>query len=70
MHKLRSEGYCGYTTVCPGGWTTTDWCQISDPSAFSGDGNPKESSPFINSTDTEKGKEYDGKNMALFEVGC
>ncbi|XP_058893728.1 solute carrier family 12 member 5 isoform X4 [Kogia breviceps] len=32
-----------------------------------GDGNPKESSPFINSTDTEKGKEYDGKNMALFE---
>lgn len=37
---------------------------------FSGDGNPKESSPFINSTDTEKGKEYDGKNMALFEVGC
>lgn len=34
-----------------------------------GDGNPKESSPFINSTDLEKGKEYDGKNMALFEVG-
>uniref|UniRef100_A0A8C9P5Y8 Amino acid permease/ SLC12A domain-containing protein n=1 Tax=Spermophilus dauricus TaxID=99837 RepID=A0A8C9P5Y8_SPEDA len=34
------------------------------------DGNPKESSPFINSTDTERGKEYDGKNMALFEVGC
>uniref|UniRef100_A0A4W3ITT6 Solute carrier family 12 member 5 n=1 Tax=Callorhinchus milii TaxID=7868 RepID=A0A4W3ITT6_CALMI len=32
-----------------------------------GDGNPKESSPFINSTDPEKGKEYDGKNMALFE---
>ncbi|NWI05225.1 S12A5 protein, partial [Tichodroma muraria] len=32
-----------------------------------GDGNPKESSPFINSTDLEKGKEYDGKNMALFE---
>uniref|UniRef100_A0A8C3JI24 Solute carrier family 12 member 5 n=1 Tax=Calidris pygmaea TaxID=425635 RepID=A0A8C3JI24_9CHAR len=31
------------------------------------DGNPKESSPFINSTDLEKGKEYDGKNMALFE---
>nr|XP_020662712.1 solute carrier family 12 member 5 [Pogona vitticeps] len=35
--------------------------------ASSGDGNPKESSPFINSTDLEKGKEYDGKNMALFE---
>ncbi|XP_069507469.1 solute carrier family 12 member 5 isoform X2 [Ambystoma mexicanum] len=32
-----------------------------------GDGNPKESSPFINSTDLETGKEYDGKNMALFE---
>ncbi|XP_043565995.1 solute carrier family 12 member 5 [Chiloscyllium plagiosum] len=32
-----------------------------------GDGNPKESSPFINSTEVEKGKEYDGKNMALFE---
>ncbi|XP_078509105.1 solute carrier family 12 member 5 [Lissotriton helveticus] len=32
-----------------------------------GDGNPKESSPFINSTDVETGKEYDGKNMALFE---
>uniref|UniRef100_A0A8C4NAH5 Solute carrier family 12 member 5 n=1 Tax=Equus asinus asinus TaxID=83772 RepID=A0A8C4NAH5_EQUAS len=41
--------------------------QTPDSSAFSGDGNPKESSPFINSTDTEKGKEYDGKNMALFE---
>uniref|UniRef100_A0A8D2KY54 Solute carrier family 12 member 5 n=1 Tax=Varanus komodoensis TaxID=61221 RepID=A0A8D2KY54_VARKO len=34
---------------------------------YGGDGNPKESSPFINSTDLEKGKEYDGKNMALFE---
>ncbi|XP_029770054.1 solute carrier family 12 member 5-like, partial [Terrapene carolina triunguis] len=34
---------------------------------FPCDGNPKESSPFINSTDLEKGKEYDGKNMALFE---
>lgn len=37
-------------------------------SSPAGDGNPKESSPFINSTDLEKGKEYDGKNMALFEV--
>ncbi|KAF7711478.1 solute carrier family 12 member 5 isoform X2 [Silurus meridionalis] len=30
-----------------------------------GDGNPKESSPFINSSDPEKGQH--GKNMALFE---
>ncbi|XP_061486685.1 solute carrier family 12 member 5 isoform X2 [Rhineura floridana] len=37
------------------------------PGSRQGDGNPKESSPFINSTDPEKGKEYDGKNMALFE---
>ncbi|XP_064161354.1 solute carrier family 12 member 5 isoform X2 [Anguilla rostrata] len=33
----------------------------------SGDGNPKESSPFINSSDLEKSQQYDGKNMALFE---
>uniref|UniRef100_A0A8D3DNJ4 Solute carrier family 12 member 5b n=1 Tax=Scophthalmus maximus TaxID=52904 RepID=A0A8D3DNJ4_SCOMX len=36
----------------------------------SGDGNPKESSPFINSSaasDAEKSQQYDGKNMALFE---
>ncbi|XP_077424027.1 solute carrier family 12 member 5b isoform X1 [Vanacampus margaritifer] len=35
-----------------------------------GDGNPKESSPFINSSvssDMEKSQHYDGKNMALFE---
>ncbi|XP_031439896.1 solute carrier family 12 member 7 isoform X1 [Clupea harengus] len=32
-----------------------------------GDGNPKESSPFINNTDNDKGTLYDGKNMALFE---
>ncbi|XP_072571801.1 solute carrier family 12 member 5 isoform X2 [Paramormyrops kingsleyae] len=32
-----------------------------------GDGNPKESSPFINSSDVEKSQQYDGKNMALFE---
>ncbi|XP_029632257.1 solute carrier family 12 member 5 isoform X3 [Salmo trutta] len=33
-----------------------------------GDGNPKESSPFINSSeDTEKSQQYDGKHMALFE---
>lgn len=38
---------------------------------LSGDGNPKESSPFINSSaasDAEKSQQYDGKNMALFEV--
>ncbi|XP_031423647.1 solute carrier family 12 member 5 isoform X2 [Clupea harengus] len=32
-----------------------------------GDGNPKESSPFINSSDPEKSQQYEGKNMALFE---
>uniref|UniRef100_A0A2K6MEK8 Solute carrier family 12 member 5 n=2 Tax=Rhinopithecus TaxID=542827 RepID=A0A2K6MEK8_RHIBE len=42
-------------------------CEDGDGGANPGDGNPKESSPFINSTDTERGKEYDGKNMALFE---
>uniref|UniRef100_A0A8C7UN78 Solute carrier family 12 member 5a n=1 Tax=Oncorhynchus mykiss TaxID=8022 RepID=A0A8C7UN78_ONCMY len=32
------------------------------------DGNPKESSPFINSSEaTEKSQQYDGKHMALFE---
>ncbi|MGH0188952.1 UNVERIFIED_CONTAM: hypothetical protein FKN15_032564 [Acipenser sinensis] len=35
--------------------------------AVTGDGNPNESRPFINSSDVEKGKEYDGKHMALFE---
>ncbi|KAM3871926.1 solute carrier family 12 member 5b [Diretmus argenteus] len=35
-----------------------------------GEGNPKESSPFINSSaasDMENSQQYDGKNMALFE---
>lgn len=43
------------------------WCFC-----VSGDGLPKESSPFINSSassDAEKSQQYDGKNMALFEVG-
>uniref|UniRef100_A0A671QSN2 Solute carrier family 12 member 7-like n=1 Tax=Sinocyclocheilus anshuiensis TaxID=1608454 RepID=A0A671QSN2_9TELE len=31
------------------------------------DGNPRESRPFINNTDDDKGTLYDGKNMALFE---
>lgn len=42
------------------------WCGV-----FAGDGIPKESSPFINSSaasDAEKSQQYDGKNMALFEV--
>ncbi|KAG7455439.1 hypothetical protein MATL_G00256520 [Megalops atlanticus] len=37
------------------------------PSRLSGDGNPKENSPFINNTYSDKGSLYDGKNMALFE---
>ncbi|XP_069099626.1 solute carrier family 12 member 5 [Pleurodeles waltl] len=42
-------------------------CEEGEGGPNQGDGNPKESSPFINSTDVETGKEYDGKNMALFE---
>lgn len=33
-----------------------------------GDGVPKENSPFINNTEIDKGNSYDGTNMALFEV--
>uniref|UniRef100_A0A8C7GI71 Solute carrier family 12 member 7a n=1 Tax=Oncorhynchus kisutch TaxID=8019 RepID=A0A8C7GI71_ONCKI len=33
----------------------------------SGDNTPRESSPFINNTDHDRGNYYDGKNMALFE---
>uniref|UniRef100_A0A671TIV1 Solute carrier family 12 member 5-like n=1 Tax=Sparus aurata TaxID=8175 RepID=A0A671TIV1_SPAAU len=42
-------------------------CELADR-CFSVD-NPKESSPFINSSDAaaEKSQQYDGKNMALFE---
>uniref|UniRef100_A0A7N6AIN1 Solute carrier family 12 member 7b n=1 Tax=Anabas testudineus TaxID=64144 RepID=A0A7N6AIN1_ANATE len=32
-----------------------------------GDGVPKENSPFINNTENDKGSSYDGTNMALFE---
>ncbi|XP_052398912.1 solute carrier family 12 member 7 isoform X4 [Carassius gibelio] len=32
-----------------------------------GDGNPRDSRPFINNTDDDKGTLYDRKNMALFE---
>ncbi|XP_049421449.1 solute carrier family 12 member 7 isoform X3 [Epinephelus fuscoguttatus] len=32
-----------------------------------GDGVPKENSPFINNTDNDKTNSYDGTNMALFE---
>lgn len=37
---------------------------------LAGDSNPKESSPFINSSDAaaEKSQQYDKKHMALFEV--
>ncbi|XP_039591784.1 solute carrier family 12 member 5 isoform X2 [Polypterus senegalus] len=42
-------------------------CEEGDGGPNQGDANPKESSPFINSSNVEKGKEYDGKNMALFE---
>lgn len=35
---------------------------------LSGDDVPRESSPFINS-DNDTDQSYDGKNMALFEVG-
>lgn len=70
MCKLKFRELSGHIGGCPGRRVATHCCQTPDPSAFSGDGNPKESSPFINSTDTEKGREYDGKNMALFEVGC
>lgn len=35
--------------------------------ATRGDGNPKENSPFINSSDPEKNLQCEGKNMALFE---
>lgn len=35
---------------------------------LTGDGVPKENSPFINNTDNDKNNSYDGTNMALFEV--
>lgn len=57
------------------GWILKIWwcCSLISESlcVFTGDGNPKESSPFINSsssTDIEKSQQYDGKHMALFEV--
>ncbi|XP_030225376.1 solute carrier family 12 member 5 isoform X1 [Gadus morhua] len=45
-------------------------CEEGEGGPNSQDGNPKESSPFINSSmasDMEKSQQYDGKNMALFE---
>lgn len=33
-----------------------------------GDGIVRESSPFINRAEMDKGNTYEGKNMALFEV--
>ncbi|KAM9166567.1 solute carrier family 12 member 7 isoform 5-T6 [Pangshura tecta] len=38
-------------------------CSSGEP----GDGIPKESSPFINSAEMDRGNIYEGKNMALFE---
>ncbi|KAL2085362.1 hypothetical protein ACEWY4_018682 [Coilia grayii] len=43
------------------------WSWIRPQESGHSDGNPKESSPFINNTDNDKGTLYDGKNMALFE---
>ncbi|XP_062925825.1 solute carrier family 12 member 7-like isoform X3 [Mobula hypostoma] len=39
---------------------------LREPNRY-GDGVPKESSPFINSTNIDKGTLYEGKNLALFE---
>ncbi|XP_078271799.1 solute carrier family 12 member 7-like isoform X2 [Rhinoraja longicauda] len=39
---------------------------LREPNRY-GDGVPKESSPFINSTDIDKGILLEGKNLALFE---
>lgn len=33
-----------------------------------GDGIARESSPFINNAEMDRGNKYEGKNMALFEV--
>uniref|UniRef100_A0A8U7MJR4 Uncharacterized protein n=1 Tax=Corvus moneduloides TaxID=1196302 RepID=A0A8U7MJR4_CORMO len=33
-----------------------------------GDGTARESSPFINRAEFDRGNVYEGKNMALFEV--
>uniref|UniRef100_A0A665VJB5 Solute carrier family 12 member 7-like n=1 Tax=Echeneis naucrates TaxID=173247 RepID=A0A665VJB5_ECHNA len=42
-------------------------CTKNDCCVSTGDGVPKENSPFINNTDNDKGNNYDGTNMALFE---
>uniref|UniRef100_A0A671Q5S1 Solute carrier family 12 member 7-like n=1 Tax=Sinocyclocheilus anshuiensis TaxID=1608454 RepID=A0A671Q5S1_9TELE len=44
-----------------------DWSDSYCQCLLHSDGNPRESSPFINNTDDNKGNLYDGKNMALFE---
>uniref|UniRef100_A0A7N8XLR0 Solute carrier family 12 member 7b n=1 Tax=Mastacembelus armatus TaxID=205130 RepID=A0A7N8XLR0_9TELE len=43
------------------------YSSITELSSSKRDGVPKENSPFINSTDNDKGNSYDGTNMALFE---
>ncbi|GAA6104942.1 solute carrier family 12 member 5 isoform X2 [Tachysurus ichikawai] len=49
----------------PGASSDSKW--FTSSTGDNRDGNPKESSPFINSSDPEKGQQYDRKNMALFE---
>uniref|UniRef100_A0A8C4H9Q1 Solute carrier family 12 member 7b n=1 Tax=Dicentrarchus labrax TaxID=13489 RepID=A0A8C4H9Q1_DICLA len=46
---------------------STDIEQTKLRCVSTGDGVPKENSPFINNTDNDKGNSYDGTNMALFE---
>ncbi|XP_023562248.1 solute carrier family 12 member 7 isoform X2 [Octodon degus] len=41
--------------------------QTKTTSGDTGDGTPRESSPFINNVDVERESYYEGKNMALFE---
>uniref|UniRef100_A0A8C5SXL9 Amino acid permease/ SLC12A domain-containing protein n=1 Tax=Laticauda laticaudata TaxID=8630 RepID=A0A8C5SXL9_LATLA len=43
----------------------TNWKCLCFP--LIGDGVPRESSPFINNSSLERGRLYEGKNMALFE---
>ncbi|XP_064875509.1 solute carrier family 12 member 7 isoform X2 [Oncorhynchus nerka] len=60
----ESEGAEGYTIEPQDAVPVLEYSR--EPNRY-GDGMPKESSPFINNTDNDKGNLYDGKNMALFE---
>uniref|UniRef100_A0A665VK76 Solute carrier family 12 member 7-like n=1 Tax=Echeneis naucrates TaxID=173247 RepID=A0A665VK76_ECHNA len=55
-HAVYIYLYCTFMT-----------CTKNDCCVSTGDGVPKENSPFINNTDNDKGNNYDGTNMALFE---